>query len=135
MIDLRSIQGSGAIAALALTAGCAGSQALLNAPLAMLQGHAVAASTTRPVANPTSLNFDSRHPLKFTVKQTGYNGRFIMSDSTCVGLASVSPATSKGPSATFKVAPIESPSGGFCTVIVANAQGRKAKVSVSNPGY
>jgi hypothetical protein len=101
----------------------------------MPQGHAVAASTKRPVANPTSIFFQSPQPIKFTVKQTGYYGRFTMSDPDCVGLVSVSPATAKGPSATFKVTPIESPSGGVCAVIVSSDQGRKAKVTVNNPGY
>jgi hypothetical protein len=135
MIDLRSVRGLGIIAALALTAGCGGSQPPVGTSAAVPQGHAVAANAKRPVANPTLLNFYSRHPLKFIVKQTGYDGLFTMSDSTCAHLASVSPTTAKGPSATFKVTPIESPSGGFCVVTVANAQGRKAKVSVGNPGY
>jgi hypothetical protein len=138
MIDLRSFQGLGIIAALTLTAGCGGSQPPINALVAMTQGHAVAANDKRPVANPTSLFFYSRHPLKFTVTQTGYYGRFTMSDYACVhpnGIARVSPKSARGPSATFKVTPIESPSGGGCVVTVANAQGRKAKVSVGNPGY
>jgi hypothetical protein len=104
----------------------------------MPQGHAVATNAKRPVANPTSLFFYSRKPLKFMVTQTGYHGRFTMSDYACVhpaGIARVSPKSANGPSATFKVTPIESVSGGGCVVTVADAQGHKAKVSVGNPGY
>jgi hypothetical protein len=135
MLDVRLVLGLGAVTVLAMTTGCGGSQSAITAPVAMPQDHAVATSARRPVANPTSLNFYSRHPLKFTAQQTGYDGRFTVSDSTCVDLVSVRPTTSKGPSATFKVTPIESPSGGFCVVTVANDQGRKAKVTISNPGY
>ena len=119
----------GVIAALAF-AGC-GSQVAPTggAPVT------IAAHVGRPVAHPTSLFFHSRHPLKFTVRQTGYDGRFIMSDSACGYIASVSPKSAKGPRATFKVTPILTVSGGTCVVSIADAQGYAAKVTVYNPGY
>jgi len=118
-----------------ILAGCGGSQPPIDAPGAMQQTTTIAAHVRHPVAHPTSLFFYSRHPLKFTVRQTDYYGRFTMSDAACHMIASVSPKSAKGPRATFKVTPIESPSGGGCVVTVADAQGHKAKVSVGNPGY
>ncbi len=99
------------------------------------QTAAIASHVRQPVAHPTSLFFYSPHPLKFTVRQTGYYGRFTMSDPACGYIASVSPKSAKGPRATFKVKPIETASGGVCVVSVADAQGYTAKVTVSNPGY
>ena len=86
--------------AAALLAGCGESQPPIVAP-----GTQTAAAHVRhPVAHP-DLAFlrHSRHPLKFTVRQTGYYGRFTMSDSTCGSIASVSPKSAKGPRATFRV--------------------------------
>jgi hypothetical protein len=121
----------GVATAVAMLAGCGGSQPPIVAP-----GTQTAAAHVRhPVAHPTSLFFYSRHPLKFTVRQTGYYGRFTMSDSTCGSIASVSPKSAKGPRATFKVKRIETVSGGTCVVSVADAQGYTAKVTVANPGY
>jgi hypothetical protein len=129
-------------AAVAMLAGCGALrqaqddvQPPIGAPGAMPQAAAIAAHVRHPVADPTSLFFYSPHPLKFTVRQTGYYGRFTMSDSACEYIASVSPKSAKGPRATFKVTPIESPSGGGCVVSVADAQGYTAKVTVGNPGY
>lgn len=120
-----------ACAAAAILAGCGGSEV---APTGGASA-TIAAHVRHPVAHPTSLFFYSPHPLKFTVRQTGYYGRFTMSDSACYIIASVSPKSAKGPMATFKVTPIETASGGVCVVSVADAQGYTAKVTVSNPGY
>lgn len=133
MFDFR--RAFGVCVAIGMLAGCRGSQPPVTAPVAMPQGHAVAANAKRPVANPTSLFFYSRKPLKFTVTQTNYDGRFTMSDPNCEVVASVSPESAEGPKATFKVTPIETPSGASCVVSVANDRGRKAKVRVGNPGY
>jgi hypothetical protein len=119
----------------AMLAGCGGSQAPIGAPGALPHGAAIAVHAGHPVAHPTSLFFYSPRPLKFTVRQTGYYGRFTMSDSGCYMIASVSPNSAKGPRATFKVTPIETASGGVCVVSVADAQGYTANVIVSNPGY
>jgi hypothetical protein len=125
----------GISAAAAMLAGCGGSQPPIGVPGAMPQRSAIATHVRHPVAHPTSLTFYSAHQLKFTVRQTGYYGRFTVSDSACDGIASVSPSSAKGPRAKFTVTPTESPSGGECVVSVADAQGYTAKVSVSNPGY
>ena len=117
--------------AAALLAGCGESQP----PIVVPGTQTTAAHVRHPVAHPTSLFFYSRHPLRFTVRQTGYYGRFTMLDSTCGTIASVSPKSAKGPRATFKVKPIETVSGGTCVVSVADAQGYTAKVTVANPGY
>lgn len=93
------------------------------------------AAARHPVAHPTLLIFYSEHPLRFKVRETGYYGRFTVSDSACNGIASVSPKSAKGPKARFKVTPIESPSGGECVVSVADDHGYSAKVTVVNPGY
>ncbi len=61
----------------------------------------VAGHVRHPVAHPTSLFFYSRHPLKFSVRQTGNYGRFTMSDAARAYIASVSPKSAKGPRATF----------------------------------
>ena len=139
MIDLRmSRHALGVCTATAMLAGCGGSQPLVGAPGAIPQTSTIATHAERgrhPVAHPTSLFFYSPHPLKFRVRQTGYYGRFTMSDSACYMIASVSPKHAKGPRATFKVTPIETASGGVCVVSVADAQGYTAKVTVSNPGY
>jgi len=121
----------------ALFAACGGSQPPIGAPGAMPQSRTtvVIAGARYPVAHPTVLTFYSRHPLKFTVRQPGYDGRFAVSDSACVSIASVSPMSAKGPRATFKVTPIETASGGSCVVSVADAQKHAAKVTVNNPGY
>jgi hypothetical protein len=121
----------GTFVSIAVLAGCGGSQPPIGAP-----GPQTAAVRARhPVAHPTSLFFYSRYPLRFTVRQTGYHGRFTMSDNTCGSIASVSPKSAKGPRATFKVKPIETVSGGTCVVSIADAQGYTAKVTVANPGY
>jgi len=138
-------------AAATLLAGCGGSQPPIGAPGAMPQTsalgayadrgtswmlrEAIAEHVRRPVAHPTVLDFFSKHPLKFTVHQTGYYGRLTMSDSDCAYIASVSPKWAKGPRAMFKVTPIETPSGGTCVVSVADSQKYTAKVTVNNPGY
>jgi hypothetical protein len=133
-LDFRRFALSSCVA-VTMLAGCGGSQPPIGTPGAMPQTATIAAHVRHPVAHPTSLFFYSRHPLKFTVRQTDYYGRFTMSDSACYMIASVSPKSAKGPRATFKVTPIESPSGGGCVVTVADAHGHKAKVSVGNPGY
>lgn len=119
----------------AMLAGCGASQQPIGAPGAMLENSSSAQYARRPIAHPTSLFFYSRHPLKFTVRQTGYDGRFKMSDSACGYIASVSPKWASGPVATFKVRPISTPSGGTCVVTVADARGHMATVTVGNPGY
>ena len=121
-----------------LLAGCAASsgQPTANLPaVASVQTATITGQAGHPVAHPTSLFFDSYAPLKFTVRQTGYYGRFTMSDSSCYNIATVSPKSAKGPRATFIVTGIETPSGGTCVVTVADAQGYTAKVTVYNPGY
>jgi hypothetical protein len=109
-----------------------------------VQSAAIAAPVKHPVAHPTSLFFQSRHPLKFTVRQAGYASGFVMMDSGCGGIASVSTELANGPRATFTVTPIASPSGGGCVVSVADAVlgsspasalGYSATVSVGTPGY
>jgi len=135
------------LVAVILLAACGGSigqpAAGVVAPRG-LQRAASAALVGRPVAKPVSLFFQSRHPLKFTVRQTGYTGVFTMTDSGCGGIASVSPKSAEGPRATFTVTPIASPSGGGCVVVIADAVapstptsalGDTATVSVGNPGY
>jgi hypothetical protein len=135
------------VLAVILLAGCdgPGGQTAANLPpLAGAQTVANAAPVGHPVAHPTSLFFRSRRPLKFTVRQIGYDGGFVMMDSGCGGIASVSPKSANGPMATFTVTPIASPSGGGCVVSVADAVlgsspasalGYSATVSVGNPGY
>jgi hypothetical protein len=135
------------LVAMILLAGCAGSsdRPTANLPAVVaVQSTAIAAPVKHLVAQPTSLFFQSRHPLKFTVRQKGYFGIFTMSDAACSPIASVSPKSAKGPTATFTVTPIESPSGGGCVVTVADAVlgsspasalGYTATVSVGNPGY
>jgi hypothetical protein len=130
-----------------LLAGCVGSGGQTAADLPSMAGAQTvtnAAPIGHPVANPTSLFFQSRHPLKFTVRQAGYASGFVMMDSGCGGIASVSPELANGPRATFTVTPIASPSGGGCVVSVADAVlgsspasalGYSATVSVGNPGY
>jgi hypothetical protein len=119
----------------ALLAGCGGSQPPIGTPGAMPQSRAIAQHVGRLLAHPTYLTFYSEHPLKFRVRETGYYGRFSISDSACDYIARVSPKSAKGPKATFKVTPIESPSGGVCVVTIAGARKHTATVTVNNPGY
>jgi hypothetical protein len=133
MNGLRSALNLSAI--LAILAGCGGSQPPIGAPGAMSQSHAITQHVGRLLAHPTYLTFYSQHPLKFRVRETGYYGRFTISDSACDYIARVSPKSAKGPKATFKVTPIESPSGGVCVVTIADAHKRTATVTVNNPGY
>ena len=124
--------------AAALLAGCGGSQPPIGATGAMPQSSAIAAHAKHSghlVARPNYLTFYSQHPLKFTVRETGYYGRFTISDSACDYIAKVSPKSAKGPRATFKVAPIKSPSGGVCVVTIADVHKNTATVTVNNPGY
>ena len=101
----------------------------------MPQSRAIAQHVGRLLAHPAYLTFYSQHPLKFRVRETGYYGRFTVSDSACDYIARVSPKSAKGPKATFKVTPIESPSGGVCVVTIADAHKHAATVTVNNPGY
>ena len=116
-------------------AACGGSQPRVGAAGAMSQSLVIAQHVGRLVAQPTSLTFYSQHPLKFRVREADYYGRFTISDSACDYIAKVSPKSAKGPRATFKVTPIESPSGGVCVVTVADAHKHTATVTVNNPGY
>lgn len=133
----RFALGAGAVAA--WLAGCGRLQPPTDAPESVRQSPTVATRAEHgrghPVAHPTYLFFYSPHPLRFSVRQSRYHGRFTMSDPACRYIASVSPTSAKGPRARFKVTPIKSVSGGVCVVSVADAQGNKAKVTVSNPGY
>jgi hypothetical protein len=64
-----------AMVAIVTLAGCGESQPPIGAQGAMSQTSPPATHAKHPVAHPTSLFFSSRHPLKFTVRQTGYYGR------------------------------------------------------------
>jgi hypothetical protein len=121
----------------ALLPGCNGLQPPIGAAGAMAQSRPAPSRADYPMADPTVLDFHSRRPLWFTVRQTGYHGWFYMSDPDCVpfNIAHVSPKSAKAPKAIFKVTPIETASGGTCLVTVADAQKRTATVTVNNPGY
>jgi hypothetical protein len=122
-------------AAVLLLNACDGSQSPIGATGAMSQSRVIAQNVGHLVAYPTYLTFYSQHPLKFRVREAEYHGRFTISDSACDYIAKVSPKSAKGPRATFKVTPIESPSGGVCVVTVADAHKHTATVTVNNPGY
>lgn len=122
-------------AAVLLLNACGGSQSPIGAAGAMSQSRMIAQNVGHLVAYPTYLTFYSKHPLKFRVREADYYGRFTIRDSACAYIAKVSPRSAKGPSATFKVTPIESPSGGVCVVTVADAHKHTATVTVNNPGY
>jgi hypothetical protein len=121
----------------ALLSGCSGLQLPIGAASAMAQSRPAPSRAGYPIAKPSILDFHSRHPLWFTVRQTGYHGLFYMSDPECgpSDIAHVSPKSAKAPKARFKVTPIETASGGTCLVTVADAQKRTATVTVNNPGY
>ena len=125
-------------AGIGILAGCGGSQPPIGAPGAMTQSRPIATHAKHSghlVVHPTYLTFYSQHPLKFRVRETGYYRRFTISDSACHYIAKVSPKSAKGPRATFKVTPIESPSGGVCVVTIADVHKNTATVTVNNPGY
>lgn len=118
-----------------MLAGCGASQPPIGAPGTIPESRPIAQYVGRLLAHPAYLTFYSQHPLKFRVRETGYYGRFTVSDSACDYIARVRPKSAKGPKATFKVTPIESPSGGACVVTIADAHKHAATVTVNNPGY
>jgi hypothetical protein len=128
---------SSCVAAASLAA-CGGPQPPNGAPVGMPQSPAIAVPAKHPdhpVARPTVLDFHSEHPLTFVARQSGYYGRFSISDHNCVSIATVSPKWANGPRATFKVTPVKTASGGTCVVSVTDSQKHTAKVTVNNPGY
>lgn len=108
---------------------------MVGAPGAVQQSRVIVQHVGHLVAHPTYLTFYSPHPLKFRVRETGYYGRLTISDPACGYIARVNPKSAKGPRATFKVTPLESPSGGVCGITIADAHNHTATVTVNNPGY
>jgi hypothetical protein len=83
-----------------------------------------------PTATPTSLTFDTSASQTFSVHEKEYYGTLTESDS-CSGIASTSPGSASGPTATFTVTPV---TGGSCTVSVSDDQGNSANVGISISG-
>lgn len=83
-----------------------------------------------PSANPTSLSFDTSVLQTFDVKEKEYYGAFTESDN-CSGIASTTPASANGPTATFTVTPVN---GGTCAVTISDAQGNTTGVGISVTG-
>jgi hypothetical protein len=83
-----------------------------------------------PTATPTSLTFDTSASQTFSVHEKEYYGALTESDN-CSGIASTSPSSASGPTATFTVTPVN---GGNCTVSVSDDQGNSANVGISISG-
>lgn len=79
---------------------------------------------------PSSLTLNGTTPGQFTASETGYTGPFTI--GTCTQnsqtIATVSPSTANGPSATITVTPVKA---GSCTIAVADNHGQTASVSVT----
>jgi hypothetical protein len=84
-------------------------------------------ATPSPVISPASLAFTSAGvSLPLVLTETGYIGVLTESD-TCSGIATVSPATGTGPSATFTVTSV---AAGTCNVTITDSAGRFATAAI-----
>jgi len=119
--------GIAAVAAL-VAAGCGASNPG-SAPLTPI--FPVAAALHLTAANLTFVAAGAAHAQTFDATETGYAGAFVESD-TCAGLATVTPSSASGPSATFAVTPS---ANGSCTVTIhdANAQSTAVGVAIAIP--
>lgn len=78
-------------------------------------------------ASPASLTFSSSAMQSVTAKESNYTGAFsAKTDDDTV--ATVSPASAKGPNATFSVTPV---GGGTTSIVISDARGNMAPVSVT----
>lgn len=67
----------------------------------------------------------------FKATETGYGGAFNASSvapTSCTGIATFSPATANGPTASIAVTPV---AAGMCTIVVTDTIGQRATVSIS----
>lgn len=79
------------------------------------------------VVAPLSLNFNGTSSAKnFTANETAYGGQF--NASGCAGIATITPASGNGPSATFSVNPL---AAGSCTITVTDDHGGSRDISVT----
>ena len=65
---------------------------------------------------------------QFTVTENSYTGPLTASSSNCAGIATFSPASGSGPSATFTVTAV---GAGVCTIVVTDNHGGSVGVNVT----
>jgi hypothetical protein len=82
------------------------------------------------VTNPTSLTLKPGQSSTFQITETGYNGAFTigMCTSGSTTIATVSPSTANGPSATVTVTGVVN---GTCTIAIADTYGQTASENVT----
>jgi len=79
---------------------------------------------------PSSVNIlgtGSSYAVSLQVQESGYGGTFAESD-TCAQIATVSPTSGSGPSATFTVTGVQA---GTCTITIADQNNQKQSVPVT----
>jgi hypothetical protein len=83
-------------------------------------------SSGGPQLSINALSITSTTPQTFTVSDSGYTGTFSVSG--CANVASVSPPSASGPSATFTVTPV---APGTCSLVISESGGRSVTLSVA----
>lgn len=81
----------------------------------------------QPVATPTTLTFSSATTQTFVLQESGYTGT-LTATSSDTSVATVSPKSSHGPTATMTVTPV---GGGSCTITVQDDAQQQATVAVT----
>jgi hypothetical protein len=115
------------LAGLCLATGCSGGSGNATQPIVPGGPTPTAVPTGSVSLQPSTLAFittGSGAAQTSTASETGYDGTFTVTATTCDGIASVSPTSTS----VFTVTP---DSNGTCTITISGAPGESATLSVS----